>query len=206
MRLRKLLGPCLGMHLGLSLDAFGSQLAQAKRFNRTTLMATQDFVRSLRADGMEEDEIRRQLRGAGYKTGRISQLLAATRASGSADLPLEDEAGRACHQEHFSVSDLNAKRENQHGSRTCWGGRYRDRTWMKSERRKCRGSPVPFEALTCEGDSENAIDILEMHEAGCGTGVLFCVKNLFMICHPTPCPTASLSGQHAGDGGRGTPI
>ena len=162
MRLRKLLGPCLGMHLGLSLDACGSQLAQAKR---TTLMATQDFVRSLRADGMEEDEIRCQLRGAGYKTGRISQLLAATRASGSADLPLEDEAGRACHQEHVSFSDLNAKRENQHGSRTCRGGRYRDRTWMKSDPRKFPGRSRPFEALACEGESEDARDILDVHPA-----------------------------------------
>lgn len=66
-------------------------------------MATQDFVRSLRADGMEENEIRCQLRGAGYKTGRISQLLAATRASGSADLPLEHKAGRELEPHAFSV-------------------------------------------------------------------------------------------------------
>ncbi len=55
-------------------------------------MATQEFVRSLRADGMSEEEIRQELRGAGYKTGRISKLLAATRARGSADPPPTDEA------------------------------------------------------------------------------------------------------------------
>ena len=55
-------------------------------------MATQEFVRSLRADGMSEEEIRQELRGAGYKTGRISKLLAATRARGSADPPPADEA------------------------------------------------------------------------------------------------------------------
>ena len=56
-------------------------------------MSTQEFVRSLRADGMSEEEIRQELRGAGYKTGRISKLLAATRARGSADPPPADEAG-----------------------------------------------------------------------------------------------------------------
>ena len=55
-------------------------------------MATQDFVRSLRADGMSEKEIRQELRGAGYKTGRVSKLLAATRARGSADPPPTGEA------------------------------------------------------------------------------------------------------------------
>ena len=56
-------------------------------------MSTQEFVRSLRADGMSEEEIRQELRGAGYKTGRISKLLAATRARGSADPAPADEAG-----------------------------------------------------------------------------------------------------------------
>ena len=56
-------------------------------------MATQEFVRSLRADGMSEEEIRQELRGAGYKTGRINKLLEATRARGSADPPPADEAG-----------------------------------------------------------------------------------------------------------------
>lgn len=77
-------------------------------------MATQDFVRSLRADGMEEDEIRRQLRGAGYKTGRISQLLAATRASGSAGVPFESEAGQAARAQH---AVLYIKIQTGHGSK-----------------------------------------------------------------------------------------
>ena len=42
---------------------------------------------------MSEEEIRQELRGAGYKTGRVSKLLAATRARGSADPPPADEAG-----------------------------------------------------------------------------------------------------------------
>ncbi len=41
----------------------------------------QEFVRSLRADGMSEPAIREQLKTMGYKTGRISQLLAATAAT-----------------------------------------------------------------------------------------------------------------------------
>ena len=56
-------------------------------------MATQEFVRSLRADGMSEEEIRQELRGAGYKTGRVNKLLEATRARGSADPPPAEEAG-----------------------------------------------------------------------------------------------------------------
>ena len=55
----------------------------------------QDFVRSLRADGMSEAAIREQLKAMGYKTGRVSQLLAATAASGSRDAPTtkDTEAG-----------------------------------------------------------------------------------------------------------------
>ena len=57
----------------------------------------QEFIRSLRADGMSEAAIREQLKAMGYKTGRVSQLLAATAASGSRDAPatMDDaEAGR----------------------------------------------------------------------------------------------------------------
>ena len=38
-------------------------------------------------------QIRQELRGAGYKTGRVNKLLAATRARGSADPAPADEAG-----------------------------------------------------------------------------------------------------------------
>ena len=55
----------------------------------------QEFVRGLRADGMSEAAIREQLKAMGYKTGRVSQLLAATAASGSRDAPaaMDTEAG-----------------------------------------------------------------------------------------------------------------
>lgn len=45
----------------------------------------QEYVRRLRADGLSEDEIYNIMKIAGYKRGRISQLLAATQASGSRD-------------------------------------------------------------------------------------------------------------------------
>ena len=47
--------------------------------------SAQQFVQSLRADGMSEAEIHSHLKEAGYKTGRVNKLLAATRASGSRD-------------------------------------------------------------------------------------------------------------------------
>ena len=52
------------------------------------------FVQSLRADGMSEADVHRHLKGAGYKTGRVNKLLAATRSSGSRDaMPRAVEAG-----------------------------------------------------------------------------------------------------------------
>lgn len=69
-------------------------------------MTAQEFVRSLRADGMSEEEIRRELRGAGYKTGRISKLLDSTRARGSADPPPADEAGPAAAPPRHVTNDL----------------------------------------------------------------------------------------------------
>lgn len=57
--------------------------------------SAQQFVQSLRADGMSEAEIHKHLKGAGYKTGRVNKLLAATRSSGSRDAaPMAVEAGR----------------------------------------------------------------------------------------------------------------
>ena len=55
----------------------------------------QQNVRSLRADGMSESAIREHLKAMGYKTGRVTQLLAATAASGSRDVPatMDTEAG-----------------------------------------------------------------------------------------------------------------
>ena len=55
----------------------------------------QEYVRSLRADGLSEATIREHLKAMGYKAGRITQLLAATAASGSRDLPaaMDAEAG-----------------------------------------------------------------------------------------------------------------
>ena len=71
----------------------------------------QEFVRSLRADGMSEVAIREQLKAMGYKAGRVSQLLAATAASGSRDAPAATDdaeagkkvagAGFACAQNSF---------------------------------------------------------------------------------------------------------
>lgn len=56
--------------------------------------SAQQFVQSLRADGMSEAEIHSHLKAAGYKTGRANKLLAATRASGSRDpAPAAAEAG-----------------------------------------------------------------------------------------------------------------
>ena len=55
----------------------------------------QQYVRSLRADGMSDAAIREHLKATGYKTGRVTQLLAATAASGSRDVPatMDTEAG-----------------------------------------------------------------------------------------------------------------
>jgi len=55
----------------------------------------QQYVRGLRADGMSEAAIRQHLKAMGYKTGRVTQLLAATAASGSRDVPatMDTEAG-----------------------------------------------------------------------------------------------------------------
>lgn len=55
----------------------------------------QQYVRSLRADDMSEAAIREHLKAMGYKTGRVTQLMAATAASGSRDVPatMDAEAG-----------------------------------------------------------------------------------------------------------------
>ena len=55
----------------------------------------QEYVRSLRADGLSEATIREHLKAMGYNAGRITQLLAATAASGSRDVPaaMDAEAG-----------------------------------------------------------------------------------------------------------------
>ena len=56
--------------------------------------SAQQFVQALHADGMFEADICCHLKGAGYKTGRVNKLLAATRASGSRDAaPEAEEAG-----------------------------------------------------------------------------------------------------------------
>ena len=56
--------------------------------------SAQQFVQGLRADGMTEAQIRSLLKEGGYKTGRVSKLLAATRASGSGGPgPGANEAG-----------------------------------------------------------------------------------------------------------------
>ena len=47
----------------------------------------QQYVRRLRADGLSEEEIRNALKVAGYKSGRVTELLKATRASGSRAVP-----------------------------------------------------------------------------------------------------------------------
>ena len=72
-------------------------LARPPLSPRLTRMASgsgQQYVRGLRADGLSEDEIYNTMKIMGYKHGRISQLLAATRASGSRD-PGPDVAAEA---------------------------------------------------------------------------------------------------------------
>lgn len=56
--------------------------------------SAQQFVQALRAHGMSEADICCHLKGAGYKTGRVNKLLAATRASGSRDAAPEAEEAR----------------------------------------------------------------------------------------------------------------
>lgn len=65
----------------------------------------QKYVRSLRADGLSEDEIYNIMKIAGYKKGRISQLLAATQASGSRDPrpKVSDEAQRQSAESEFKI-------------------------------------------------------------------------------------------------------
>lgn len=107
----------------------------------------QEFVRSLRADGMSEVAVREQLKAMGYKAGRVSQLLAATAASGSRDVPatMDDaEAGRklagagfACAQKSFLApycatirkpcvlfrpECLTGRLGEQHGGSRGWNG------------------------------------------------------------------------------------
>lgn len=52
------------------------------------------YVRGLRCDGLSEEEIYNTMKIMGYKRGRISQLLAATRASGSRE-PCQDVSPEA---------------------------------------------------------------------------------------------------------------
>eukprot|EP00434_Breviolum_minutum_P038973 symbB.v1.2.034585.t1/scaffold4493.1/size40535/1 len=59
----------------------------------------QKYVRSLPADGFSEDEIYNIMKTAGYKKGRISQLLAATQASGSRDPRPKAEEGEESEEE-----------------------------------------------------------------------------------------------------------
>ena len=62
----------------------------------------QEIVRGLRADGMSEAAIREQLKAMGYKTGRVSQLLAATGSQRQS----RRSRGHGCRGRDVAASDI----------------------------------------------------------------------------------------------------